>query len=224
MRKLTLITIAVAFLAVGSFAQSSYPPPGGWGTNWTNTIIMGGGYSVVDLLHVPNGAAPGYWNAPPAPGTPFVFPGITVELWVEMILDITWNYTTVQMHYAGHGPSFIYTFYLCGLISSNSPQQIAITYTGMPLCQLTFMEDIFGLNPGGVANPCIHWFGVWGTGTPPTTPTYGSNDELTPDPDIYMTIPLCQHWFCFIGEICINEHIEDGYYLLEAGTAVTPSL
>jgi len=235
LRKLTLAVLAVAFCA---FVASAIPPPAnggylpGWGMNpnpWDATSGNYYAWGIYDPLAGGNpcfGWVVGYTTPGMAP-IYITYADISLELWIEMFMELSYEFTSYQWHRVGENAETI-SFCIEGVISSNHPQWVCLTEKNpaQPLSHLQFIEDIFG-NTGPMygTNIAIMWTVEYGTGAIPGLNTVYGPTPVQPDPDLCVLIEYpCTHWFRFCGTFCLVEHVADGYYTLIMGGCAYPNL
>lgn len=227
-------SILLLFLAIPALAAAANPPPAyggynaGWGMNPNNWQTTTGSFNSGTVIYDPLGPLGGNsWVVGYNAGLPIylVYTPITMELWVEMYMIQTYQYTSYQWHRIGNTPEHI-CFYIQGTVESNNGQYVSLTADGVdPLTALKFRENIFGnTTPGPTCGDIpITWRTRWGTGL-----TYGADIVQdwamdTPDPDVTLLIPdPCNHWYQFEGCFDLAYHVCDGYYSLTSAGCPAP--
>lgn len=235
LKKAAFLAAMVAFALAG--AAWAVPPPSnggylpGWGMNpndWQTTSgSFNSGPVIYDPAYVGGGLSwvAGYDGA--MNPIYLVYTPITFELWIEMYMIQTYEYTSYQWHRIGDHAEHI-CFLIQGLIQSNNGQYVSLTWDGTDaLTHLWFRENIFGsATPGPLCRDIpITWSTRWGNGL-----VYGVNEQqawtvTTPDPDVTMLIPEpCDHWYEFEGCFDLEYHECDGYYSLTSAGCPAPIL
>lgn len=224
MKWIKILMISGALLAAMA-AQAVPPPahgsyPGGWGMNNTNWETQSGlftAWGLYDPLYPPQqGAA---WVVGWDPLTYIDYQPITLELWIEMYMLLTYDYTSYQWHRLGDAGETI-SFVIQGTVQANSELHVSLMPTATePLDTLYFREDIFGrTGPQYGSNLPITWQGRWGDGLVIGQNVQWGWEIITPSPGIgtiaLTQMPACDHWFEFEGSFTIPYHQPDGYYSL----------
>jgi hypothetical protein len=225
-----LVPLLVMPMAVPVYADA--PPAhggyeAGWGLNPTNWQTASGSFSAWGLYAPDSGSAGDPWvvNWSDPHNVGFIdYADITLELWIEMYALQTYHYTSYQWHRLGNSAEQI-CFIIEGLIQSNNGQSIILVHQSEPMTHLYFRHDV--LNRTG---------SQYGSDIPITWQTryglydvYGSNivqnwTTATPDPDIIISIPKCDHWFQFQGCFDLEYHVDDGYYSLTLAGCPAPGM
>ena len=230
-RRLFAILITLAFAEVTANAT---PPPAqggyqaGWGMNPTNWQSQSGSFSawgLYDPNHTGGGAS---WVVGWNPTTYITYAPITLELWIEMNMLLTYQYTSYQWHRLGNAAETI-TFSIDGTISSNDAQVVGMSpVSGYNLSYLQFQHNIFGGSSTTRTQIPITWLVRWGEGLvigqnivqPWTNPYWFCGAMLLSNSGI----PLCDHWFQFQGTFSLVYHEADGYYKLEIASCPYPEI
>ena len=228
LKKTAFLVAILAFVFAGTaWAAALNPPPAyggyqaGWGMNPNDWDNHTGSFSAWGLWNPvasgPQGAdwVVGYdWPG----GAPVYidYTDITLELWIEMYALQTYEYTSYQWHRVGDNAETI-TFYVQGLLKSNSGQYVSLMRGTEDLGYLYFREDIFGRVGATYGSDIpITWRARWGNGLAYGQYVQEDWQTLTPgtgDLDIG-PIPSCDHWFQFEGSFHLAYHVNDGYYSL----------
>ena len=211
---LILASVAVMANATPPPAHGGYQP--GWGMNPTNWETLTGSFSAWGLYD-PNYTGGGAswvvgWN----PTAYINYAPITLELWIEMNMLLTYEYTSYQWHRLGDAAETI-SFTIDGTISSNDAQIVLMApEPGWDLAYLHFQENIFGGSSTTRDQIPIIWEIRWGEGL-----VIGENivedwryPQFMCGNMMIGCIPACDHWFQFRGTFSLNYHEGDGYYKL----------
>jgi hypothetical protein len=193
-------------------------PPMGWGQDCTNWITYTDPWTSNHLCYDPTLGAGGAGWRDCVTGVQVVWPGLDIEMWIEMECLLHWDATHVQIHRASDYADFY--IYFTGTSACNNGQYLIVTPpTGLAtgLTVLPFVVDMFGR----------------------TGPTYGTDIPLTwevsidggaygpmvPDGDNLMfLVDLCDHYFTVRVLVDQMYHQEDGYYYLGGpGASICPA-
>jgi hypothetical protein len=175
----------------------------GWGHDCGNWVSYydswDSGWICYDPDHGPGGD--GWINC--SGGTDVVWPGLDIELWVEMECYLTWDHTRAQIHRTADFNDFCLLFH--GTSSCNNGQYIITT--GGPLGSLDYMSfvgDMLGRTTG--PNIPASWeYSMDGSGYAPMT---------TDGADKYFLVEACDHNFTIAVCLDMIFHQPDGYYQL----------
>ena len=209
---LLLPVVALADAVVGP------TPPGGWGTDCTNWITYSDPWVSAHLIYDPLLGAGGEGFRDCVTGNRVEWPGLDIEMWVEMECLLTWDATHVQIHRASDYDNFY--LYFNGTSKCNNGQWIITTpptalATGLTV--LPFVEDMFGRT--GAA---------YGTDIPLTWEVSIDGGAYAAmvfdDPDYQFEVDLCDHYFTIRILVDMAYHQEDGYYYLGGpGASICPA-
>jgi hypothetical protein len=193
------------------------PTFGGWGKDCTSWISYSDPWAGGEMCYDPLGGAGGEgWRLCSA-GGPVTWPGLDIELWIEMECAFTWGGTHVQIHRASDYDDLVVTF--CGTSACNNSQYIITTPPTAvgSLATLPFVRDMFGRTTG--------------TGIPLTweysrdgSPWAPMSDLADPPGSKYFLVSPCDHSFCIkvVGDVAY--HQGDGYYQLSGeGGSICPA-
>ena len=215
-----LIIAALLTLPVLLLAQSGASPPpvsGGWGdcTNWMTYSVP---WASGELCYDPDLGAGGEGFKDCATGAAVIWPGLDIELWIEMECILTWDRTEVDIHkMSDYAPFYLY---FNGTSACNNGQVIITTPPDAlgSLAVLPFVEDMFGRSGSD-----------YGTDIPLTWEySLGGAAYLSMDPGtggaMQFSVPLCDQFFTIrvlVGQVY---HQEDGYYHLGGeGASICPA-
>jgi hypothetical protein len=224
------IALLVVFAATVAFATAPVPPGTGvsgylpgWGhdpTDWeVYSVPWASGWLIYDPLQ---GAQQLGWNkAGLTQGNPYApqlvqltnWPGMDIELWIEMEAMFTWDNTEVNIHRAGNYNDIYVQFN--GTCSSNNGQYIITTpVTGGNLDYLPFVEDMWGRTgpTHGVDIPITWQYSLDGAAWAPMLP------NCTPPNSWMFVCPACDHYFSIRAVLDVTYHQGDGYYHLTGGS------
>ena len=212
---LLLTGTALADPVVGS------TPAAGWGHDCTNWIEYTDPWVSNHLIYDPNfpGGA-GFMDC--ITGTHVEWPGLDIEMWVEMECLLTWNATHAKIHRASDYDPFYLYFY--GTSACNNGQWIITTPPtalippgGTGLTVLPFVDDVLGLGPTRGTDIPLTWeYNVDGGGFAPMV--------VGTDGNLQFEVSSCDHSFTI--RILVNQkyHQEDGYYYLGGpGASICPT-
>ncbi len=219
-------------LALVAVTANAIPPPAhggyqaGWGMNptiWQETTGSFAAWGLYNPNYTGGGAA---WVVGWNPTTYITYAPITLELWIEMNMVLTYQYTSYQWHRLGNAAETI-IFTIDGTMQSNDNQVVIMApASGWNLSYLLFQENIFGGSSTTRTQIPLAWETRWGEGM-----TIGENviDPWHPAMlqcgiIILGTIPACDHWFQFRGTFSLNYHEADGYYKLELAGCPYPEI
>ncbi len=228
-RKLLVLIGVLLFL---TFQAEATPPPAqggylpGWGMNPTNWQQSTGSFSAWGLYD-PNYTGGGEawvvgWN----PTSYISYAPISLELWIEMYMLLTYQYTSYQWHRLGNAAETI-IFTIDGTMSSNDIQVVMLTpEPGWNMGYLQFQHNIFGGNSTVRTQIPLSWETRWGEGL-----VIGQNVIDPWHPALWLcgnimlgSIPACDHWFQFRGTFSLQYHEGDGYYKLAIAGCPYPEL
>ncbi|MFZ5519089.1 MAG: hypothetical protein ACOY90_20825 [Candidatus Zhuqueibacterota bacterium] len=238
-KKFSFIMMLIAAFAFVGTAFAQEPPAHGtyqegWGMNPTNWNSYTGSYSSGLALFDPHHSNPitgNDWVVSWDGGLQYIdYAEITLELWIEMNMVQTYQYTHYQWHRLGNLAEEI-TFTIDGTLKSNNPLFVSLVAGDQPLDKLYFRRDVLGtadrgwINNNTARDIPITWDYRWGTGlaigggtatawTPATT-----NQEIT-----FLIDQPCDHWYQFRGTFNLIYHEADGYYSLTMAGCPSPSL
>lgn len=241
MKNILLFAIMLAIVPATSVVASDPPAHGsynaGWGMNPGNWDATTGGWSSGLSLYSGSGGGQGWYNNWTNPGTPTWDPDyapISLELWIELYMIQTYEYTSYQWHRLGNAGETI-EFIISGTIRSNSGEWIILERGTDPMTHLWFQHNVLGGTSLGLPHGWgghagghvpITWYYCWGRGL-----TWYQNiqvdwTEVDPgDGNIEFAIEEgCDHWYGFKGELEILYHQPDGYYTLEIAGCPSPLL
>jgi hypothetical protein len=205
-----LVCLALLFGVAGTAGAAPYAPPSGvWGHDCTNWITYDhpwdSGWICYDPDHGPGGD--GWINC--SNGSDVVWPGLEIQLWVEMECYLTWDRTTAQIHRYNDFSDFC--VYFNGTSSCNNGQYIITTSpVEHGLDYMKFVGDMFGD----------------GNSTPPRTgpninatwlyslDQSGYNPMTIDGNDRYFLVDACDHVFTIAACFDMSYHQPDGYYQL----------
>jgi hypothetical protein len=208
-----LVGLALMLGLAGTAGATVPPPPGPtghWGHdcgNWVNyTDPWASGWICYDPAAGSGGG--GWLNC--SDGTHVTWPGLDIQLWVEMECALTWDRTKAQIHRYNNFDDFCLTF--DGTSSCNNGQYIITTAApGAPTNALDFMwfkGDMFGDSPPrtGPNIPAAWTYTMDGSGAyyPMTN---DGNDK-------YFLVDACDHYFTIAVCLDMVYHQPDGYYEL----------
>lgn len=195
-------------VSVGNIVvPTDHAPPGGWGTDCTDWIRYSDPWCSGEMLYGSPGAGAGAWQSCQT-GAPIAWPGLSIDLWVEMECALTWDATHAQVHRASDYADLVITF--CGTSRCNNGQCVVATPPAAvgSLEHLPFVEDMFGRTTGGPDIP-LNWdYNLDGGAYEPMS------DLADPSGSKYFTVGACDHTFCIRVTGDLRYHQEDGYYYL----------
>jgi hypothetical protein len=228
---LRLFTLVILLALMAMMADATPPPThggyqSGWGMNPTNWQSQSGSFSAMGFYDPNYTGGGGSWAVGWNPTTYINYAPITLELWIEMYMLLTYEYTSYQWHRLGDAAETI-TFTIDGTMSSNHYQYVLLlAEAGWDPNYLSFQGNIGVGNDNNVRDQIpITWRGRWGDGL-----VVGENivedwhfliwfcDVL-----ILAQIPACDHWFQFEGSFDLLYHEADGYYKLLLSGCPTPA-
>lgn len=230
-RCLALLTM----LAFAAITANATPPPdhggyqAGWGMNPTNWDSTSGSWSSSLSLYDPNsGMGGGGWMVGWNPPAYINYAPISLELWIEMNMILTYQFTSYQWHRLGTTGETI-TFTIDGTISSNNTQIVLMSpASGWDLTYMRFIQNNGVGDNQNARNLPLSWQVRWGSGLVVgeaiiqnwTNPYWLCGNML-----LNMSgLPACDHWFQYKGTFTLNYHEADGYYkLMIAGCPYPPS-
>lgn len=201
---------AVLLLAAAAYANphQGSTPPGGWGTDCSEWVVMSDPWCSPEMIYMwpsPGGAA-GFHDCA---GNDIVWPGLDIELWIEMECVICWDATHAQIHRASDYSDL--EIFFCGSSRCNNGQWlIATPPPGGSLAYLPFVQDMFGRTTGGTNIPLTWEYSVDGSAYLPM--------EDGEDGAKQFVVGLCDHTFCVKVTGDIVYHQPDGYYNLTGGS------
>ncbi len=226
MKQIRLLSVTVMIIA--ATVAKALPPPAhggyqeGWGMNPNNWEEQSGTFSfwgLYDPLYPPQQSAAWVvdWSNPSNVGYVSYEP-IKLELWIEMYMLLTYEYTSYQWHRLGNEGETI-TFIIQGTTQMNSEVHVRLLPGADPLTDIKFVEDIFDrTGPAYGSDIPITWRGRWGNGLDIGQNVQWGWEVITPDPVTgalsLSQMPPCDHWFQFEGSFTLPYHIDDGYYHL----------
>jgi len=199
-------------------------------TNWQEAS---GGFSATGYYD-PNHPGGAGWVVGWNPTTYITYAPITLEVWIEMNMMLTYQYTSYQWHRLGDAAETI-DFTIAGTISSNDRQIVLMSPSpGFTLSNLNFVENVFGVPgigaPGNenARNIPITWETRWGSGLvigEQIVQNWGSPYWLCGNMLVSNSgIPACDHWFQFKGTFSLLLHEADGYYKLAIAGCPYPEM
>lgn len=218
MTKYLIPISAMLLIAVAAYADPVGPiPPGGWGTDCSNWITYSDPWVSAHLIYDPLLGAGGEGFRDCLTSERVVWPGLDIEMWIEMECLLTWDATHVQIHRASDYEDFY--LYFNGTSACNNGQWIITTPPTAvgSLNNLPFEKDMFDR----------------------TGPTYGTDIPLTweysldgagylpmvdgTDGAKQFEVGLCDHFFTIRILVDVAYHQEDGYYYLGGpGASICP--
>jgi hypothetical protein len=212
MRKYLVVFAAV--LLVAGTAYAGPIPPGGWGKDCTQWITYSDPWASGEMCYDPAlGSGGAGWRSCTTHGA-VTWPGLDIELWIEMECAFAWDATHAQIHRASDYSDFVLDF--CGWSACNHGQYIITTPpTGGSLDFLPFVSQVAG-SAQGTNIPLTWLFSLDGSTYAPMT-----NDG---DGTRYFLVDKCDHHFCIrvVGDIAY--HQGDGYYHLGGqGASICPA-
>ena len=223
LRYLIVLSVIVLLLPVIALADAVIgpTPPGGWGTDCSNWITYGDPWVSNHLIYDPlmGGGGDGFRDC--VTGAQVVWPGLDIEMWVEMECLLTWDATHAKIHRASDYADFYLYFH--GTSACNNGQWIITTpptalvaTTGLTV--LPFVEDMFGRTIGyGTDIPLTWEYQLDGSGT------WLLMEDGT-DGAKQFEVGLCDHNFDIRILVDQMYHQEDGYYYLGGpGASICPS-
>jgi len=252
MKRLVMALLLIAAFAFT--ANATAPPahggyPAGWGMNPTAWDTAYGSYDSGLTLYPAGGSCGGGWlgwtgGLYPPWGAPINYAPITLELWIEMNMVQTYSFTHYQWHRIGNEaePNNM-VFYITGTVSGN--EQVWVSLVEDPLWPYQGLKFVENIGVGDDANARLYipisWSARWGEdfvpGVGQVWPTAGfaplswaliSGAQQLQIPDWghggQGSIPACDHWFQFRGEVELNYHEADGYYKTVYSGCPSPSL
>jgi hypothetical protein len=189
----------------------------GWGRDCTNWMSYSDPWASGEMCYDPLGGSGGEGWRLCSTGGPVVWPGLDIELWIEMECAFTWNATHVQIHRASNYDNFVVTF--SGTSACNQAQYIITTPPTAvgSLATLPFMQDMFG-HTAGTGIPLTWEYSRDGS------PWAPMSDLTDPPGSKYFLVGPCDHSFCIkvVGDIAY--HQADGYYHLSGeGGSICPA-
>lgn len=217
MKQVVLALMVVAMMAMVANATSPPAPPSGgggagWGMTWYDWDNYTGSYSSGLALYDPIGGSGGFgWVVEWNPTQYITYAPITLELWIEMYLIQTYQYTSYQWHRLGNSPANSIAFTIDGTIQSNEALWVSLTeMDGWDPLGLEFQHNIgVGDNQNVRSLIPISWRARWGeglvVGSNPSswgwiTLTWSGNtpDRLLTIPDLWSgmncgSFPACDH-------------------------------
>jgi len=233
MKRVALILMAVAVMAMIAFATGSTPPPparspyaGGWGMNPTRWDSAFGTWSSGLSLYDPNSSGGGGWVVGWNPTTYITYAPITLELWIEMYSIQTYHYTHYQWHRLGDLAENV-CFTIEGTLVSN--EGCYVLMTADPAFDPNYLNFEHNIGVGDDRNARdipIVWSGRWGHGL-----AYGdslvldwTNLSWNQDELVLAEVTPCNNWFQFRGCFDLVYHEADGYYKLVIAGCPAPGL
>lgn len=237
MSRTKLLITVMALLVIPSLAAGQMVPPpahgsylGGWGYNPTKWDAISGSWSSGFTMYCPTGPLGGAgwfvdWTDPANP-VYIDYGDITLELWIEMYMIQTYQWTDWQWHRLGNEAEHI-CFNIGGTIQSN--EGVWILMTADPAYDpnfLTFQGNIGVGDDRNVRNIPITYRGRWGDGFVVgnnvvqgwTALTWAGGDLILAE------LEACDHWFEFEGCFDLVYHEADGYYKLVLAGCPAPTL
>jgi hypothetical protein len=197
--------VCLAFLLGLAGTAVAIPPPGGWGHDCGNWITQSDPWASGWICYDPILGSGGDGWRYCSNGQPVAWPGLDIQLWVEMECALTWDYTKAQIHRFNDFNDFCLDFH--GTSSCNNGQWIITTAPpGGRLDQMAFIDDVLGRGPTyGTPIPASWVYSVDGSGWAP---------PVQEDNDLMFEVGACDHAFAI--RICfdMDYHQEDGYYEL----------
>jgi len=159
-----------------------------------------------------------------------VYQNINLDLWIEMLVIQTYQFTDYRWHYAtllNPGPTPV-DFYISGTVSSNQMTSLSLTYVGQDINKLHGHCASWG---GAPADLNLTWKARMGTGLivgqGQTNPSSGYQLVTVPaagDMVLPWYIPPCDHWFEFWGHFDLIYHGQHGHWDLTMGGCPLPVL
>jgi len=208
MYKLLLIALVLAVPVQADANPLQGPIPlAGWGHDCTNWITYSDPWTSGEMCYDPNYSGGDGWMLC-STDSAVVWPGLDIELWIEMECAFTWDHTHAQIHRASLYDDIYLSFN--GTSACNNGQWIITNPpAGGDLDSLRFVDDVLGLGPTrGTAIPLTWEYSLDGAGYLP----------MIPDGENFMfSVPLCDHYFTIRVRLDVDYHQEDGYYLLTGG-------
>lgn len=214
--------ILVGIAAVGLYAcvAAAAHPWTAWGQDCTNWIEYDAStaWASAELCYDPNlGPGGAGWRDCETLDA-VVWPGLDIELWVEMECLFTWNHTNVDIHrMSDYDPFYLYFH---GTSACNNGQWVITTPpTALGTLEyLPFVADIFGrTGPTYGTDIPLEWdyrvdYGAW---APMDDGADGAKQFL---------VDLCDHSFDIRVRVGQVYHQEDGYYHLGGpGASICPA-
>jgi hypothetical protein len=201
-------------MALGAQAQVGHQgpiPPAGWGHDCTNWITYSNPWGPIEMCYTLGGVGGAGWRNC-ADGNLITWPGLDIEMWIEMECVFTWSAQHVGIHRTSNYDPFELVF--TGTSACNNGVAIITTPpTGGNLNALLFTSDLLGHVRGGGGLysddiPLLWTYSLDGSGWAPMTP---NND---PPNSIYFNVPSCNHYFAIRAVGTPLFHQADGYYYL----------
>ncbi len=235
MSRTKLLIPLVALLVIPSLAAGqAIPPPAhgdhiaGWGYNPHKWNAVSGSWTSGFAMYNPTAPELGGagWVVGWDPLTYIDYGDITLELWIEMYMVQTYQYTSYQWHRLGNEAEQI-CFTIDGTVQSNEGAWILMTADpAWDPNYLKFMGHIGVGDNRNMRDIPITWQGQWGHGwipgvdvVMPWTSLEWEGDDL-----ILAEIEACDQWFQFEGCFDLLYHEADGYYKLVIAGCPAPSL
>lgn len=207
---------AIALCAGVAGAQYGPVPPSGWGYDCDNWIVYDTPWASGRLCYDPSyPGGDGWINC--ATGAQVIWPGLNIELWVEMECVLTWDHTQVRIHRASDYGDFYLYFH--GTSACNHGQWIITTapYDPGNLDFLPFVSRVAGSAQGTDTDIPLIW----------EYRIDGGNYQLMVDGDDgakQFVVPLCDHNFDIRVFVDMIHHQGDGYYWLGGpGASICPA-
>jgi hypothetical protein len=219
MRNYLVVFAAVLLVAAAVYADPPVGPipPGGWGKDCTNWISYSDPWASGEMCYDPIlGAGGDGWRSCTT-GQRVVWPGLDIEMWIEMECAFTWDATHVKIHRASNYDPFTVTF--CGTSACNNGQYIITTPPAAlgSLATLPFVQDMFGRTTG-TGIPLTWQYSLDGSPYAPMT------DLSAPPGSKYFLVDACDHSFCIRVVGTMAYHQGDGYYHLGGpGASICPA-
>jgi hypothetical protein len=193
-------------------------PPGGWGTDCSNWIEYTDPWVSNHLIYDPLLGAGGEGFRDCVTNAAVIWPGLEIEMWVEMECLLTWNATHVKIHRASDYDGFFLYFY--GTSACNNGQWIITTPPTAVggLEYLPFVKDMFNrTGPAyGTDIPLTWEYNIDGGGFAPMI--------AGTDGNLQFEVGLCDHSFTIRIFVDQQYHQEDGYYYLGGpGASICPT-
>ena len=191
-------------------------PPGGWGTSCENYIEYSDAWSSGEIIYNPLlGAGGEGWVYCSDCSTQVDWPGLDIELWVEMECVLTWDHTHAQIHRASEYSDFYLYFH--GTSACNNGQYMIVTAPdGGTLAVLDFKDDVLGWGPTRGTDIPLTWA---------ASVDGGAYAPMVPDGnDLYFLVDPSNHYFDVRVLVDMDYHQEDGYYYLGGeGYSICPT-
>lgn len=238
-KKFSFIMMLIAAFAFVGTAFAQEPPAhgtyqDGWGMNPTNWHSYTGSYNSELALYDPHSGNPSgnKWVVSWDPSIEYInYAEITLELWIEMNMVQTYQYTHYQWHRLGNQAENI-IFTIDGTLKSNNPLYVSLVWDGNePLDKLYFRRDVLGtedkgwINNNNARDIPIDWDFRWGRGLAMGNEIVQGWTDATDDQEITFLInEACDHWYQFRGSFNLDYHEADGYYSLTMAGCPSPSL